>query len=482
MDDLVRALLAESAAIGRTPLDRPTPAPPERRVSPRELIERLDAQLDPQQRNFLEALVAAVRPSGDAQSLLPTPPPSIHEGGFRIYPTPSEPAFGNCGVTDPPCSTHYVGVPGHFGALAYLRGTRGTPRRLLIAVHGSDLPGWRTHPARAMYGRAATLADHIWGDDYAIVAPALQRTAFKPYSLLTPWVWYWSGGWGYGNRPARFNPCHFLIESAGLSCAEAEQQQIPGELPIGGYTGRPSSFEVLDELIRQELALLGASLEYVCLVGHSHGGQAVQRYALLDRGVSDEVLRATGRPLRYVAMNAGAYAYLIAKRWITPPARPINCRPAIADNPEPAFWTIPVCEGYDDWPLGLSNAEQAEQSGVPLEAARRFAIARYGLREDASLRTALAHNFAHKDVHVLQSALDRAPGPGATCGPQQQGCSRLERMRLFRESLLIDTPDELHEATVAVVRNCRVIDAAHPHSSATMFRAAAVRDIISGRG
>lgn len=478
MDELVRALLAESAAIGRSPLERPSSAAPEPRVHLRELVEQLDSQ----QRGFLESLIAATSPSDHAQSLLPAPPPSIHEGGFRIYPTPDEPAFGNCSVVDPPCSTHYVGVPGHFGALAYLRGTRGTPRRLLIAVHGSDLPGWRAHPARAIYGRAASLADQIWGDDYAIVAPAFQYTAYKPFTLLAPWVWYWSGRWGYGNRPARFNPCHFLIESAGLSCAEAEQQQITEELPLGGYTGRPSSFVVLDQLIRRELARLGTSLEYVCLVGHSHGGQAVQRYALLDRGISDEVLRATGRPLRYVAMNAGAYAYLIAERWIVPPARPIACRPTIADNPEPAFWTIPTCEGYDDWPLGLSNAEQAEQRGAPLAAARRFAIAKYGLPEHTSLRAALAYNFAHKDVHVLQSARDRFVGPGATCGPFQQGCSRLERMRLFRESLLIDVPDDLHEAMITVARNCQAIDAAHPHSSASMFRVAAVRDIISGRG
>lgn len=240
--------------------------------------------------------------------------------------------------------------------------------------------------------------------------------------MTKPWIWYWSGDWGYGFRPARFNPCHLLIEAAGLSCAEAEASAQAVDLAIGGYTGRPSSFAVLDELIRQELARLGESLEYVCF------------------------------------------------------------RPALPDNPEPGRWTIPVgCEGYDDWALGLSASTQAEDAGVPLAAARQHAIDRHALG-DASLRTALAYNFAAQDIHILQSVRDDVVGPGRTCGPFQQGCSRLERMQLFRESLLIDLPDALHEAMVTVVRNCRVIDAAHPHSSASMFADPTVREIIFGPG
>lgn len=485
MDDYVRSLLAESAALGRSPIERTsiqTSPALRRRVSPRALLDSLGLRVDAKQREFLEALLAAMPATGDANPRLPSPPPSIQQGGFRAYPTPDEPAFGNCINADPPCSTDYVGVPGHFGALAYLRGVRGTPKRLLIALHGSDPPAWRQHPASAMYQRAANVARRIWADDYAIVAPAFQRTNFKPYTLTKPWIWYWSGDWGYGFRPARFNPCHLLIEAAGLSCAEAEASAQAVDLAIGGYTGRPSSFAVLDELIRQELARLGESLEYVCLVGHSHGGQAVQRYALLNRGIAEQVRQTTNKPLRYVAMNAGGYAYLTKQRWITLAARAITCRPALPDNPEPGRWTIPVgCEGYDDWALGLSASTQAEDAGVPLAAARQHAIDRHALG-DASLRTALAYNFAAQDIHILQSVRDDVVGPGRTCGPFQQGCSRLERMQLFRESLLIDLPDALHEAMVTVVRNCRVIDAAHPHSSASMFADPTVREIIFGPG
>lgn len=489
MDDYVRFLLDESARQGRSASEQPG-AVASRQLSPRELVDSLNLTASPSQREFLEALIAAVPPTAaaldGARPGLPIPPASIREGGFRSYPTPDEPAFG-CVDADPPCDTHYIGVPGHFGALPYLRGVRGTPRRMIIALHGSDPPAWRRHPARTIYDNAANAASDIWRDDYVIIAPAFQKTVFKPYSLSMPWIWYWSGGrpWGHGNRADRFDPCHYLVEAAGLSirevadCTRAERREIAARLVIGGYTGRPSSYEVLDQLIRREVAMCSPDLEYVCIVGHSHGGQAVQRYAMLDRGISEHVRRATGRRLRYVAMNAGAYAYLTRKRWITPPGRPIDCEPP-ADDPRTAYWTYPtVCDGYDDWPLGLGDPEVAAAHGVPLDAARQYAIARHELGS-ASLRAALAHNFANLDIHILQSVLDDDIGPGSSCRSFQQGCSRLQRMRLFRESLFLVLPDQLHEQLRIVAGNCRAVDATQKHSSFSMLRSPLVRAVISG--
>ncbi|HLT35694.1 MAG TPA: hypothetical protein VK034_05395 [Enhygromyxa sp.] len=488
MDEYIRSLLDESARQGRCPLDQ-QPAAERRPLGPREIVDRLALSAGARQREFVEALIAAVPPSAAASSTLPEPPASIQQGGFRNYPTPYEPTFG-CVDAEPPCDTRYIGVPGHFGALPYLRGVRGTGRRMIIALHGSDLPGWRRHPAWAIYNYAANAANDIWGDDYVIIAPIFQKTDYKPYSMLMPWIWYWSPNrpYGHGNRADRFDPCHYLIEAAGLSiaeladCTRVDRREIAARLAIGGYTGRPSSFQVLDALIRHEVAMHTPELEYVCIVGHSHGGQAVQRYALLDRGITDHVRQATGKPLRYVAMNAGSYAYLIEQRWITPPARSVGCAPP-TDDPRTAFWTYPTaCDGYDDWPQGLGASEAAEARGVPLEQARQHAIARYPLGP-VSLRTALAHNFANQDVHILQSVLDDdLIGPGGACPSFQQGCSRLQRMRLFRESLYLVLPDQLHEKMRIIAGNCRAIDATRRHSGFSMFRNPTVRSVIFGPG
>jgi pimeloyl-ACP methyl ester carboxylesterase len=50
-------------------------------------------------------------------------------------------------------------------------------------------------------------------------------------------------------------------------------------------------------------------LELVTLVGHSSGGQAVQRYALTTK-------MAVEARVRYVVANPSSFAYLNGERWL----------------------------------------------------------------------------------------------------------------------------------------------------------------------
>ena len=72
---------------------------------------------------------------------------------------------------------------------------------------------------------------------------------------------------------------------------------------------RLSSFTVVDELV-QEIVERHANLESLTLIGHSAGGQFVQRYAgLTDIDKLDSTLK-----IRFIAANPSSYAYLSPDR------------------------------------------------------------------------------------------------------------------------------------------------------------------------
>ena len=77
MDDYVRFLLDESARQGRSASEQPATVS-RRQLSPRELVDSLNLTASPSQREFLEALIAAVPPTAaaldGARPGLPIPP------------------------------------------------------------------------------------------------------------------------------------------------------------------------------------------------------------------------------------------------------------------------------------------------------------------------------------------------------------------------------------------------------------------------
>ena len=94
-----------------------------------------------------------------------------------------------------------------------------------------------------------------------------------------------------------------------LLLAHSDTSTYPLQWGEGGASQYPrgsdiSSFEVLDALV----AYYGSKnryprLEHLAIVGHSMGGQLVQRFSVLGRPSSQV-------PLSYVAMNSSTYMYL----------------------------------------------------------------------------------------------------------------------------------------------------------------------------
>ena len=179
-----------------------------------------------------------------------------------------------------------------------------------------------------------------------------------------------------------------------------------------------SSFEALDKMV----AALDAE---VVVVGHSAGGQFVQRWALL-----------TDQPfLRAIVSNPSSYAYLSDQRKIN------------------GVWQRPLyCATYDEWEYGL---EVSVENPVPyLDRVLNYMD-----------HAALEARFLNRSVIYLAGGLDQCTVSGldpsgwcqshgleTTCECQLQGKHRWERSLHYFESLpvphrhrLVAVPDVGHD-------------------------------------
>ncbi len=155
-------------------------------------------------------------------------------------------------------------------------------------------------------------------DAVARVALALAGPAGRGTLLLTPRC----AGAGHGG-PAD------MLRWPGNSWMDGRPAASPA--PVG-------SFAVVDRLLaRLSDRRLFPTLATVVLVGHSAGGQFVQRYAMLGRELGPAAV--AGLAVRFVVVNPSSYAY---------PDR---------DRPTPAGGFAPgpaaACPGYDRWKYGL---------------------------------------------------------------------------------------------------------------------------------
>lgn len=133
-------------------------------------------------------------------------------------------------------------------------------------------------------------------------------------------------------------------------------------------------------------------------MGHSGGGQLVQRYALVSKFEPRE-----GIKLRFVVSAPSSYAYPSAERF--------NRRTKRFAVPDSA--TLARCPRYNNWGYGLS-APYAYFSDVdPEMIAKRYA------------KRAVFYLCGSKDSNPNAEAL------GKSCGAMLQGRHRLERMRIF---------------------------------------------------
>ncbi|MFJ4344335.1 alpha/beta fold hydrolase [Pseudomonas sp. NPDC089401] len=159
-----------------------------------------------------------------------------------------------------------------------------------------------------------------------------------------------------------------------------------GRVGIAGFT-------VLDDL----LAYLGdrqhfPQLEEIVLIGHSAGGQLMQRYALLGEG--DKGL--SGIRVRYVISSPSSYLYIDDNR-----LQDGAFKPVVAGR----------CPGYNQYRYGLEQAPD------------------YFVRQGLDAQQ-LFRRYATRDVTYMVGALDNNPESRVmdrSCGAALQGVTRVAR-------------------------------------------------------
>ena len=171
---------------------------------------------------------------------------------------------------------------------------------------------------------------------------------------------------------------------------------LQGQVSENGVTGI-SSFSVLDDLARY-LTTPGRypALKEIIFIGHSAGGQLMQRYAVLNNVA--ETLQKSGVAVRYIISSPSSYVYLDANR-------------PEGDGFAPAADLL--CPGYDNYRYGIENMIAYGQ----------------GLNGEQLFR-----RYAARDVTYLVGAKDNNPNHrylDKSCGARLQGANRVERHRNY---------------------------------------------------
>ncbi|MEM6638978.1 MAG: hypothetical protein AAF610_03665 [Pseudomonadota bacterium] len=216
-----------------------------------------------------------------------------------------------------------------------------------------------------------------------------------------------------------------------------------GENALNG--GKPSSFHVLDEIIRHLCDRSRfAQIERIVLVGHSGGGQILNRYAAAGRG-EDLYAIPAGIRVRYIPMNAGSYQYFS-------PQRPVNTSERTFAPPP-----LGVCIGYDNWGYGLS--------GPLLDYHATHSL---GVNE-------LQAQYRQRDVVYLIGDEDNDPGHASLpsgCAGNLQGAHRLARSRAYFNHLV------QHFGRDLMRRQQNVVIPGADHSGGKMLRSPITRRFL----
>jgi hypothetical protein len=332
-------------------------------------------------------------------------------------------------------------------------------KRLIFVLHGvvgdtsEDFAKVTAAPALAQLRnvvKAFEIAQksnpELKAEEIAIIAPNFQRTdEWQPWTDEDKRLWTWSRStWNSGFRSQ-------LVENA-VGTVKAESV---------------SSFDVFDEFLRAALVKFPA-LEKIVVIGHSTGGQAVHRYALLGVGVHERLV-SEGIEIRYVSGNPGAYAFPLIRRKL-PPGKS-NVPPGVGSGDTLDWqWGVPKgCEGWDEWGYGLEKLHENERA----VRAATYAIdtylrpvdrklARQGSREVGSpkwnqaARQALILQYASREIWHMQASGDHEGTYGADCKSTLQGRSRFERFSNFQsawQQLLGVQAPELHFVAVDGLSN-----------------------------
>jgi pimeloyl-ACP methyl ester carboxylesterase len=171
----------------------------------------------------------------------------------------------------------------------------------------------------------------------------------------------------------------------------------------------------MDLLIRTINYTASPSLQKVVIVGHSSGGQFVQRWSLMTPYWNNSLFQG-------IVANPSSYAYLTPMRWIEGTWH-------FSDKQE-------QCPGYNDWPHGLDlggNYTVSYVAAVVKALGIDILQKRFQGRDMVYLAGSLdACNVTGRDVGWCNSH-----GLETTCADMMQGRMRLERHQHYIQSLIL---------------------------------------------
>jgi pimeloyl-ACP methyl ester carboxylesterase len=278
-------------------------------------------------------------------------------------------------------------------------------KRAVIVIHGLLRDPWDYEQDML---HALTLANsrdnNINKDAVSVVAPYFPSGADK--GTAYPWV--------EGLRGGRQSITNALVWSGSQWSAGGNNQYPHASRNI-------SSYHVLDEMIR---AYLDASqfpeMRQIVLVGHSLGGQMLQRYAVIGEQLNPRI------PITYWVGNPDSYS------WMSP-SRPLY---------------IPDCPDYDNYRDGYTD------------------FAAYGMTYGTDLvaqgEAALEANFQSRQIAYARATQDLGDH-SSSCGANTTGQSRNERFFFFLKWWTPSCPDPKGS-------NCDTVDFVDaPHDNGQMF-------------
>ena len=192
-----------------------------------------------------------------------------------------------------------------------------------------------------------------------------------------------------------------------------------------------SSFEVIDAILaRLADRVIFPKLAQVVVAGHSAGGQAVQRYAVVGRG--DATLTSAGIGVRYVVASPSSYLYFSR------------------DRPDSSGGFAPfssvACPAFNRWKYGWAGAPSYARKEPP---------------------TAYEQTYAAREVIYLLGTADTNPNHPVldkSCAGEAQGPHRYARglayaryMKMRHPNLnhrVVEVPRVAHDSDKMLTSKC----------------------------
>ncbi|KAI9686680.1 MAG: hypothetical protein M1820_010584 [Bogoriella megaspora] len=244
-------------------------------------------------------------------------------------------------------------------------------QRAVIVIHGLLRDPWN-YENDTLNALAKVTTPGINQDSVAVIAPYFPNGDDKGFAY--PWT---------SGKPANQGSTTNALVWSGSQWSAGANNQYP-------YTStNTSAYYVLDTLIQYfDNATLFPNMKQIVLVGHSLGGQMLQRYAIVGPQLS------TRSPVVSWVGNPDSLAWLS-------PDRPLST----AD-----------CANYDNYRDGYTNYNQYPMT--------------YGTALVAQGRDALIANFQSKQIAYARGTLDYGDDSSG-CSPFTTGQDRNERFFFF---------------------------------------------------